>query len=295
MNFQRIGFSIKPSQQGIFTWLQLVAHLRSCHPDRQLFISDEDWINIQPLLSKPQAQFLNNQTITKMPLSQLITCIDLLVTLGGDGSLIRMAQYAPQYQLPVLGINLGRLGYLTDITPNNVNREVTQILQGNYYIDQRLMITSSIAETYQQAINEVCIMRKYGHGIIDVEVHVDGRFLMRQRSDGIIINTATGSTAYALANGGPILSTHAKVLCITPVCPHSLSSRPIIVDQASQISVITHQVKQYPCICYADGLEPIDIKANQAVQVRKSELTLALVHPRNYDQFETLRSKLRWG
>ena len=296
-SFQHIGFSIKPTAAGTQEWLKLVSHFRDHYPQCQLYLEQANWSLIESFLDQQQRQQFRQCPIQLCELSSMLEQLNLLIAIGGDGTLIAMAQHAPQHQLPVLGINLGRLGYLADVTPESMRTDIDAIMNGDYWICKRLMLTAEIIGQSKplHAINEISICRSDGPRLVDLEIHIDDRFLVRQRSDGLIINTATGSTAYALAAGGPIISARTNAICITPVSPHTLSYRPLVIGHNRRVTITVHNTEDYPAHCSADGLAPIKMHSNQTIRIRRSHLCLELVHPVSYDEFETLRTKLGWG
>lgn len=228
---------------------------------------------------------------------QLSKTVDLLIVVGGDGSLLQAAQLGVQHNLPVLGINRGNLGFLTDINPNDFDK-IDQVLAGNYHLEQRFLLH---AELYNEpdhcvsayALNEVLISSKRSGHMLAFDTYIDGQFVCQQRADGIIINTPTGSTAYALSAGGPILHPQLAVMALTPLSSHTLSSRPLVIDSSQQIEIVITSIRTHAQIS-CDGREQLTIPPTGKVRIKKADKSLALVHPADYDYYKTLREKLGW-
>lgn len=299
MSFQRIGIIAKPAKNSLPTLLELIQLMHQEFSSIELYIERENWQTLCQI-SQDNNHTLNSKMIADdccLPMNELLPNLDLMICIGGDGTLINIAQHTPKYDLPVLGINLGRLGYLTDILPHQLRREIYAIMSDEYWIEKRVMIEANISSKSQtyQAINEICVHRSRINGIIDLEVYVNDSFVIRQRSDGLIINTATGSTAYALAAGGSIISPSAKAICVTPISPHTLSYRPLILNDSSEIKIILHKDNDNTAMFTADSLNPIRVNKEEPITIKRSKYYLSLMHTNSYNEFETLRSKLGWG
>jgi NAD+ kinase len=225
--------------------------------------------------------------------------VDLIIVLGGDGTLISVARQVGHRQVPILGVNLGRLGFLTEITLPELPEMLDRILNGDYVITERMMLDASIQREGKEissytVLNDVVINKGALARIIDISTSVDGRHLSTYKADGLIVSTPTGSTGYNLAAGGPIISPEINSLVITPICPHMLTNRPIIVWSKSVIEI---QVNFEDDVVFftADGQVGRKLLAGDLLIVRRSEARTRLINNPNKDYFEILRTKLSWG
>lgn len=225
---------------------------------------------------------------------------ELLITIGGDGTLLHAAHMRFDYDVRLLGINLGKLGFLADISPEEVNDRLGAILDGHYIDEKRAVLRCAVFRDAQivaeyDAINDTVIHHWNIARLIRLDTHINGTFVHSQRSDGIIIATPTGSTAYALSGGGPILHPSLDAILLVPVCPHTLSNRPIVVAGNSRIEIVvgTEQLGHARLTC--DGDSGFDLAPQDRVIVEHSDRHIHLVHPANHDFYATLRAKLNWG
>jgi NAD+ kinase len=223
--------------------------------------------------------------------------IDLVIVVGGDGSLLQAAHFAADQDLPVVGINRGRLGFLTDICPDTLT-QIDDILQGSHTMERRYIIDSHLTQDKtdsepQMALNDVVLFTQ-GAQMIAFDVFVDEQLVYEHRADGLIIATPTGSTAYALSGGGPILQPQLPALAIVPMFPHTLSSRPIVVNINSKIRIkISPNQRAIPYVSN-DGHEGIPVQPGGEIHVNLHEKQLQLLHPKDYNYYRTLREKLNW-
>ena len=277
------------------------------------YSGDQCWENIEILvdflISKSRTVYLDEQSCKSFPQhdkaplverAQIKKQIDLAVMIGGDGTFLDLAREIANNDVPILGINLGRLGFLTDISPENMLTTMEEILNGIYQEEHRNMLHVNVYNKGESvfeslALNDVVIHKKASPLMIEFETFVDGRFLNSQRSDGMIISTPTGSTAYALSAGGPILDPSLDAISLVSINPHTMSTRPYVISGSSLIELRPHDncVKVAQIIC--DGQITFDITAEHHTMVRRNEKYLRLLHPRSHDHFELLRAKLHWG
>ncbi len=225
---------------------------------------------------------------------------DLVIVVGGDGSLLGAARTLCHSGTLVLGVNRGRLGFLTDISPDELEARVGEVLDGRFEVEERFMID---AELYRDgtlmgsgdALNEVVLHPGKAVRMIEFELFIDDQFVYSQRSDGLIIATPTGSTAYALSGGGPIMHPRLDVVTLVPMFPHTLSSRPIVIDAASEIRIHIGETNQtYPHIS-CDGQTRAVAKPDDVLVIRRKPQRVQLVHPLGHNFYEVLRSKLGWS
>ena len=235
------------------------------------------------------------------PVAALVQRVDLVVVVGGDGTMLVAARAAAAAHVPVLGINLGRLGFLTDISPDRATETLARILDGEYVEDPRCLLSAQIGEVgvpriQQTALNDVVLQKWNTARLIEFETYIDGRFVNAQRSDGLIVATPTGSTAYALSGGGPLLHPALDALVLVPICPHALSNRPLVVagDSVVEVVVSGHTDPAFVQIS-CDGQETVGLHRGERVRIAKHACGLRLIHPAGHDHYRLLRAKLGWS
>lgn len=224
---------------------------------------------------------------------------DLIIVVGGDGSLLSASRMAIQVNTPVIGINRGRLGFLTDILPDDIDTLLSEVLAGSYTEEKRFLLHARIFDqenTYFEgdALNDVVLSRGNETHLVEFEVYVNDQLVSNYRSDGMIISTPTGSTAYALSAGGPIMHPQINAIILVPMFSHSLSSRPLVVDGESKIELHISEYNESDLRVSCDGHESRMVKPGQKVSITKNGHQLRLLHPLNYHYYDTLRSKLGW-
>jgi NAD+ kinase len=224
--------------------------------------------------------------------------VDLILVFGGDGTMLRVARETAGSRTPLLGINLGALGFLTDVPSSDLSKALQQVWDGEFRLESRALIEASGNSQGRpfraKALNEFVISRRIISRLIELETSVDGQVLTRYRGDGLIISTPTGSTAYSLAAGGAVVHPTAEVFTLTPICPHTLSNRSVIVDLSSTIRVKI--ISQKPeTVLSADGQNERQLNAGDVVTIRRSRHSIRLAHLTGTSFFETLRHKLHWS
>ena len=225
--------------------------------------------------------------------------VDLVVAIGGDGTLLHAARHVAERGVPLLGINRGRLGFLTDISPEHMFDAIDAILAGNYLEEKRLMLNAQIVDGTSHprlvALNDVVLQKGETGRMLDFATTVDGSYVNTHRGDGLIVATPTGSTAYALSCGGPIIQPNVDALVMVPICPHTLSDRPLVLKLTSSIEVRVETDTGSPAHVVCDG-EPLGrISSGEVLRIGLADETVTLLHPRDYNYYELLRSKLNWG
>ena len=225
---------------------------------------------------------------------------DLVIVVGGDGSILHAARSLARYKVPVLGVNRGRLGFLTDVNPDEVGSKLKQVLLGDYQLDQRFLLTMEIVEGghilhQDMALNDLVLHAGKSVHMIDFQLSIDGLDVYRQHSDGLIVATPTGSTAYALSGGGPIMHPSLDAICLVPMHPHTLTSRPIVISGQSEISIIIHKDNRTQPMVSADGKTSVPIEQHQTLNIRKHPDKLTLLHPPGFDFYQACRTKLNWN
>jgi NAD+ kinase len=225
---------------------------------------------------------------------------DLVIVVGGDGSLLGAARTLCHSGTLVLGVNRGRLGFLTDISPDELEARVGEVLAGHYEVEERFLLDADLYREGElagsgDALNEVVIHPGKAVRMIEFELFIDGLFVYSQRSDGLIVATPTGSTAYALSGGGPIMHPKLDAVTLVPMFPHTLSSRPIVIDAASEIRIHIGETNQtYPHIS-CDGQTRAVAKPDDVLVIRRKPQRVQLVHPLEHNFYDVLRSKLGWS
>jgi len=225
---------------------------------------------------------------------------DLCIIVGGDGTLLNAARSLAHFDLPLLGFNLGRLGFLTDISPEDMAEKLDRVLVGDYLEEPRGLLFTSIyrqGELINQscAFNDVVVHKWNGARMLEYETFIDGQFINSTRSDGLIVSTPTGSTGYALSGGGPILHPSLHAIVLVPICPHTMTYRPIVVYADSEIEIIVKDVNQAEAQVTCDGQINIGLQTDDRIYIKKHEHLVRLLHPTDYDYYEILRAKLHWG
>lgn len=224
--------------------------------------------------------------------------IDLAVVLGGDGTMLGIGRQLAGSKVPLVGINMGRLGYMTDIPIQNVQTVLPQIIAGEYEADTRTLLDAVVMRNGKHinqalALNDVVVNRSGISGMVELAVRVNGSFMYNQRSDGLIVSTPTGSTAYALSAGGPILHPRVAGILLAPIAPHSLSNRPIVLPQDIVVSI--EVVDGREVIVNFDMQSQTDLQTGDTIEVSQSQKTITLLHPRSHSDYKTLREKLHWN
>ena len=216
--------------------------------------------------------------------------VDFIVALGGDGTLISVARRAYKFDKPILGINAGNLGFLTDINPDNVEEFLDNFLNGNYRIDERMVIEIEYKDRYLYAFNDVVISKDVISSMINVRVDTNESFLNTYRGDGVIVSTPTGSTAYNLSAGGPVVYPLTESFILTPICPHSLTQRPLILPSDFILEV---SIKERVGKLILDGQEIYSL--SDKIVIKKAQRKAKLIHRVERNYFDVLREKLHWG
>lgn len=225
---------------------------------------------------------------------------DLVVVVGGDGTLLHAGRALAARDVPILGINQGRLGFMVDVAPDDLSAAMSAVLAGEFHEEQRLMLDAHIerdGEKRQQllAVNDLVIRNQAAIRMIEFETFLDDAFISTHRADGIIVATPTGSTAYAMSSGGPIIHPGVDAVTLVPICPHALSDRPVVVSAQGSIRIRLIGDARTRAVCTADGQHNEGIRSGDTLRVQRAPRPLRLIHPPSYNYFEVLRSKLHWG
>ena len=246
------------------------------------------------------ANTLTEKNISTATLNEIGKNSDLVITVGGDGTLLNAVRNLIDHSSPILGINLGRLGFLVDVSPYEMTQRMAEILDGKFEEEHRIMLTAKIEHTdgtftESDAFNDVVIHKWEMARMIETETYINGRWLNSMRSDGLIVSTPTGSTAYALSGGGPILEPDMDAMILVPICPHSMSYRPIVIDGDSEIEIVVRETPNTKTQISCDGQINLPINAGDKIHIYKKKAIVRIIHPCKHDYFEILRAKLHWG
>lgn len=274
--------------------LQVLSHLQK--RGIQVFVS---------IQSDTVRQFAH---IKRIDDAELAANVDLIVAVGGDGNLLNAARQVAHHGVPLIGVNRGRLGFLTDISPEHMLDAIDAILAGDYLAEQRRMLHACIvhdddalsqgpdrANHGMLALNDVVLQKGETGRMLDFVTTVDGSYVNTHRGDGLIVATPTGSTAYALSCGGPIIQPNVDSVVMVPICPHTLSDRPVVLKDSSSIEVRLEMGGDSPAHVVCDGEALGGIDDHATLKIRRADQTVTLLHPRDYNYYELLRSKLNWG
>ncbi len=258
-----------------------------------------DQYGIQTVLEVETAEWVGLPHRQRASLNLLGEMVDLVIVVGGDGSLLRVARMLAVHHKPVVGVNRGRLGFLTDISPDELTRGLLAILGGDFSSEERFLLQCLIRSGPDErllglAFNDVVLYPGKHLHMVEFELFVDGQFVYRLRSDGLIMATPTGSTAYALSGGGPIMHPRLDAIVLVPMHPHTLSSRPIVIDGNSEIKILVLSRDLQPMVG-CDGQEGQVLAAGDWIYVRKYPHRLQLLHPPGHDFFKACRTKLGWS
>ncbi len=244
------------------------------------------------------AGMLELPRVRVIPVEDVANHCDLVIVVGGDGSLLHVAKHV--YEVPVIGVNRGRLGFLTDVLPDELEQRIGEVLDGRFIAENRFLLNAEVvredrSEAVGRALNDVVLHPGKAAQMISFELFIDGQFVYSQESDGLIVATPTGSTAYALSAGGPIMHPRLDALVLAPMYPHSLSSRPLVVDGNSEVRMVVGAKEELEPQLSCDGQVRYTARAGDQILVRKNDCFLKLIHPLDYTSYQACRSKLGWG
>lgn len=255
--------------------------------------------NVKVLLDEETSTVLQDYDVDIVSRKLLAKKSDLVIVVGGDGSLLSAARSFAGNQVKLLGINRGRLGFLTDISPEEIETKVGEVLAGKFINERRFLLTAELIRDGESlsrnlALNDVVVHPGQFIRMIEFDLYINDEFVYRQRSDGLIISTPTGSTAYALSCGGSIMHPSLDAIALVPMNPHTLSSRPIIVhgDSEIKLQILDKQINPHMS---CDGQSHVVTQAGDEIVIRKAEKGVELIHPVGHNFYETCRSKLGWA
>ncbi len=222
---------------------------------------------------------------------------DFVISMGGDGTLLKSAHFVGAKGIPIMGVNMGRLGFLADVSPNEIESAIDALYSGSYELEEHTVIQVEVEgqtlETCPRALNDIAVLKRDNASMISIRTCINGEYLVTYQADGLIVSTPTGSTAYSLSNGGPIIVPQAGILCLTPVAPHSLNIRPIAIKDDSEIT-ITVESRSHQFLIAIDGRSE-KCQEDSRLTIRKAPYAIHIVKRQGQKYFATLREKMMWG
>ncbi|HEU4873700.1 MAG TPA: NAD(+)/NADH kinase [Pyrinomonadaceae bacterium] len=289
-SIKRIGIVLKPHQpDALKTICQLVAWLA----ERDITLVGG------PEIEREQIEHQTGCAVPQVETDKLAAEVDLMLVLGGDGTMIATARMVGDHEVPVLGVNYGGLGYLAEFRIEELYSALESILSGNYRLDRRVMLAVELRRgddppKTSRVLNDVVINKSALARIIEIETYFDHYYVSSFRADGLIVSTPTGSTAYNLSAGGPVIFPSMNAVVITPICPFTLSNRPIVVPDNAEIELLLKTDNEEVALTL-DGQVGFQMEVADRVVIRKSRTTFNIIQPSNRNYFDVLRDKLRWG
>lgn len=285
--FKRIGLITNSGVKAIQTTLTEVVEYLSSR-ERQI------------VLDTCCSDLISSHSFDVFEASELGKQCDLVIAIGGDGTMLMASHILCDIDVPLLGINLGHVGFLADIPADNIARSMDEILKGHYVEDVRFLLRGQVFRGEEcihkgYALNDIIIQKWNIARLIELETYINGAFVHTHRSDGMIISSPTGSTAYALSGGGPVVHPSLDALLLVPICPHSLANRPIVVDGNSSIEVVISTRETDQARLTFDGEIKLELAPGDRVRVKKKDKKIRLIHPPEHDHFHILREKLHWS
>lgn len=257
-------------------------------------------IDCNVLLDESTAAVFTEHKMESVSRTQLGELCDLIIIVGGDGTLLSAARSLVGFGVPLLGINLGHLGFLVDLCATDVNQALDEIMAGEYTEENRYLLISEIERDGDyfgggNAFNDVVIHKADVARMIEIETYVDNKFMHSMHADGLIVSTPTGSTAYSLSGGGPIIYPSLNVIEMVPICPHTMSNRPVVISGDSELDIVVSDHFSTQAQVTYDGQINFNLLPGDHVKIMRHPKHITILHPKDYDYFEILRAKLRWG
>lgn len=285
--FKTIGLVGRPGHAGVLDTLRRV--LPILHERNLTVVFDVD-----------TARLLKDDSVAVYSRDELSAHCDAVMVVGGDGTMLNVAKSIASEKIPVIGINRGRLGFLTDILPEELEARIDELMANKFDVESRFLLDATLltqtgSEPLGSALNDVVLHPGKAAQMIEFELFIDGKFVYSQESDGLIVATPTGSTAYALSAGGPIMHPGLNAVVLVPMYPHSLSSRPLVVDGDSEIRIVVASKGRLHPQLSCDGQVVYTVSAGDEILVTKKSVPLQLLHPPEHSFYQACRSKLGWG
>jgi len=287
MKFNNIGIISKPHAETARQTLQTLCE----------FLKNK---NCQIILDESTPDVINSCNFEKATRQEIGKLCDLVIVVGGDGTILNAVRSLSHAHVPIVGINVGRLGFLADISPDELEDSLDDILNGSYREEQRFLLEMQVIRDNKiifegDAFNDVVVHIRDVARMIEFETRINDEFVNHQRADGIVVSTPTGSTAYALSAGGPILHATLDAITLVPISPHTLSSRPLVINADSQIKILICNTKDGIAQATCDGHLSTDVHVGDHIKVKRKADKITLLHPKQHNYFEILRAKLHWS
>jgi NAD+ kinase len=253
---------------------------------------------IRVLLDPLTATHVGRNSYSVLPLEEVGRAAELAIVIGGDGTMLNIARTFAPFDVALVGINQGRLGFLTDLSLDGMFEAMTALLDGKFVEESRMLLQAEVWSAQHRvlevlAFNDISVNKGAEGSLIEIEVRIDGKFVYNLRSDGLIVTSPTGSTAYALSSGGPILHPSLSVIGLVPVCPHTLSNRPIVVGSDSEIEIMV--LRAADARAHFDSHSHHELKERDEIRVKRCPHSIRLLHPLGHNYYHMLREKLHWS
>lgn len=289
-SIKQIGIVVKPHQPAA---LETLCELTKWLTERNIQLVGG------PEIERQRIEHATGCSVSEVPNDELASAVDLIIVLGGDGTMIATARMLGDHEVPVLGVNFGGLGYLAEFRIEELFTALESVLAANYRLDRRVMLSGELVRdgetiTHNRVLNDIVINKSALARIIEIEAYLNDQFVNAFRADGLIISTPTGSTAYNLSAGGPVIFPSMNAVVITPICPFTLSNRPLVVPDDAVIELRLKTGNEDVALTL-DGQVGFPLNVDDKVVIRKSRTTFNLIQPSNRNYFDVLRDKLRWG
>jgi len=283
---QSVGLILKQNDSNVITALDTIVGVLE---DSQIAVCVDQPVDFEALSG-----------LAVCPVNEMGQQCDLIIVIGGDGTLLYAARETAGSDVPILGVNLGRLGFLVDVSPDEIKLRLKEFLQGEYIAEPRFLLETTINGHSQcsdpmLALNDVVLHKWELARMIEFRAHINKSPINAYRADGLVISTPTGSTAYSLSAGGPIIHPSLNAITLVPICPHTLNNRPLVVGADSEIHLTINQDDVSNSMITLDGQTRVQLEPGTEVIVRSYPDPIHLIHPKNYDYFDILRAKLSWG
>lgn len=261
------------------------------------FLTDQGY---SPIVEENVANYLEDIDCEVSDLVNLGKKVELAIVVGGDGNMLGAARVLSRFDVAVVGVNRGNLGFLTDLNPDDFESDLAEILSGNYNTELRFLLDVTVhrhqtVKAQNSAMNEMVLHADKVAHMIEFDAYIDGSFVFHQRSDGLIVSTPTGSTAYSLSGGGPIVHPNLNSVTLVPMFPHTLTSRPLVIDADSEVKLVVSKANDAQLQISCDSHITLSVLPGDEIIIKKHPLGLRLVHPVNHDYYDVLRKKLHWG
>lgn len=300
-SFASYGYYVLiPAMNSIFKTVALIGKYKNPETRDQLltlaqFLTTH---HLNVFIEEDTALHSNIEFYQTLAIDKIGTHVDLAVVLGGDGTMLTAARALVDDGIPLVGINRGNFGFLTDLSAEQMLEGITSILEGKFDQEQRMLLFAKVVRdgcvvNQGYVLNDVVVSRGSMASLIELEVSIDGHFVHKQRSDGLIVATPTGTTAYSLSAGGPILHPSLDAIALVPICPHALSNRPIAITSSSKIEITL--LRGEDTRVHLDGQLNIELRESDKVLVRRADKAISLLHPLGHNHYDMLRKKLHWG